>query len=160
MKYCANCKHLLDTELFCGGCDPVKKTKWEPKEGKIDCEHCKHADKDPEDEPCRECGIDGLSHFEPKEKEEEEMSESLIKDDDYVVKRKTKAQLMEELEQKNAEIAELKKELEKSASHEQYVEVGKSLREVIDGLVEGGLTEDQAMQFLIGVIPLASKFIR
>ena len=159
----------------------VKHTKWEPKDEEPDCEKCKHEDKDPEAEPCQECGIDGENYFEPKDaeklckncgvksiedqmmvcthcydhskwrpKEEKKMADS----------RKTKAQLMEELEQKNNEIAELKKELKKSESYEQCVEAGKALRETIDGLVEGGLTEEQAMQFLIGVAPMAFKLAR
>lgn len=66
--------------------------------------------------------------------------------------RKTKAQLMEELEQKNNEIAELKKELERSAQYDQYVNAGKEIREVIDGLMEGGLSENQAFDILRAVI--------
>lgn len=63
--------------------------------------------------------------------------------------RKTKAQLMEELEQKNTEIAALKKELERSENYELCVNAGKECRDAMDGLVAGGLTEEQAFQLVL-----------
>lgn len=71
--------------------------------------------------------------------------------------RKTKAQLMEELEQKNSEIAALKKELERSENYELFVSAGKEMRDAMDGLVAGGLTEDQAFQILLASAQLAAK---
>ena len=69
--------------------------------------------------------------------------------------RKTKAQLMEELEQKNSEIAALKKELERSENYELCVTAGKEMRDAMDGLVAGGLTEEQAFQVLLAGAQLA-----
>lgn len=125
------------------------------------CDNCKHSANFPCGNPCSGCiVVGGRLSWEPKNfgaacKEffEEHIGPATDEDNKEEKKmadnRKTKAQLMEELEQKNAEIAELKKELERSDQYDLCVDVGKQLRESIDGLVEGGLTEDQAWQAIM-----------
>lgn len=132
------------------GCDTCKYEMVPYDEGPP-CTKCCHLAGDQYDllwEPKTDCKL--------KNKEEKKMSETLIKDDS-VVKRKTKAQLMEELEQKNSEIAALKKELERSENYELFVAAGKEMRDAMDGLVAGGLTEEQAFQVLLAGAQLAAK---
>lgn len=125
---------------------------------KYDCSTCKHKQNS---FFCNNCKANDLWELHPdyekipEEKEKKKMSESLIKDDG-VVKRKTKAQLMEELEQKNSEIAALKKELERSENYELFVTAGKEMRDGMDGLVAGGLTEEQAFQILLAAAQLGA----
>lgn len=165
MKTCDNCKHSANFPCGnpCSGCIVVGgRLSWEPKNfgaackeffeehigpatgEEPDCEKCKHTDKGPEEEPCQECGIDGDNYFEPKE--EKKMDN-----------RKTKAQLMEELEQKNDEIAELKKELERSANYEQYLDAAKEMRSMVDAFVESGFTEEQSITIVAGLIGQATR---
>lgn len=145
---------------------------WEPKEKEEepDCEKCKHEDKGPEEEPCQECGIDGNNYFEPKDAEKlcKNCGVKSIEDQMMVCThcydhnkwrpkeekkmadtRKTKAQLMEELELKNAEIVELKKEMKRSEQYDLSVKAGMDLREAMDGLIDGGLTEEQAFAVIL-----------
>ena len=133
------------------------------------CGNCKFENHDSNDEPCVSCDgthIRTFTNWEPKEvRTGKEPSKSLIQDDYVVVKkeekkmdnRKTKAQLMEELEQKNSEIAALKKELERSENYELFVTAGKEMRDAMDGLVAGGLTEEQAFQFVLAGAQLAAR---
>ena len=161
-KHCGNCKfenHDSNDEpcVSCDGTHIRTFTNWEPKsEPEKRCINCKHVDEPYEKSPCRKCDVGDLNltdkevqhtNFELKEKEEKKMDN-----------RKTKAQLMEELEQKNAEIAELKKELERSEQYDQYVNTGKQIREMIDGFVEGGLSEDIAIKLVMGVVGEAAKW--
>lgn len=169
-KHCDTCKHygIGIVEEPCCRCDvtdfnsdePAEFTEWEPKSKSriIDdpCLGCLHDGKRADEEPCQECGIDGENYFEPilplpsnegAEKEDKKMAET----------RKTKAQLMEELEQKNAEIAELKKELERSANYEQYLDAAKETRSMVDAFVESGFTEEQAITIVTSMIGQATR---
>lgn len=152
IRGCSTCKYEKlnfdeDPCSDCCRCAPgdVSKLRWEPKEDPMSKVESMYS-------PSFGCfpnAVREVVDLNELNKEEKEMSESLIKDDDYIVKRKTKAQLMEELEQKKAEIKELKEALERSETYEQCVEAGKGVREMLDGLVAGGLTEDQAMQIFV-----------
>lgn len=153
MKTCDNCKHhgsgiveepccLCPASYKLGVVGQEDFTMWEPKNIGTACREFfeKHTEPATDDD----------------KKEDKKMSESLIKDDSVAVKRKTKAQLMEELEQKNTEIAALKKELERSENYELFVTAGKEMRDAMDGLVAGGLTEEQAFQVLLAGAQLAA----
>ena len=73
---------------------------------------------------------------EEKEKENEPM-------------KKTKAMLEEELEQKRAEIEELKKELVKVEKYKQYDDMAGEIKAIYDSFVNAGFNEDQAYEILI-----------
>lgn len=161
--------------------DDATYNNWEPKDEEPDCEKCKYEDKGPEEEPCQGCGIDGDNYFEPKISLRDEWCDECfygnLNDDHFPCRlcleggiykyfkskeekkmdnRKTKAQLMEELEQKNSEIAALKKELERSANYEQYLDAAKETRSMVDAFVESGFTEEQAITIVTGLIGQAA----
>ena len=139
------------------------------------CDNCKHHGSGIVEEPCCLCpasyklGVeqDDFTMWEPKnigtacreffEKHTEPATDDDKKEEKKMDNRKTKAQLMEELEQKNSEIAALKKELERSENYELFVTAGKEMRDAMDGLVAGGLTEEQAFQFLLAGAQLAAR---
>lgn len=75
----------------------------------------------------------------PEEKEEKE-NKSM---------KKTKAMLEEELEQKRAEIEELKKELVKVEKYKQYDDMAGEIKAIYDSFVNAGFNEDQAYEILI-----------
>ena len=74
----------------------------------------------------------------PEEKEKENKS-----------MKKTKAMLEEELEQKRAEIEELKKELVKVEKYKQYDDMSCEIKAIYDSFVNAGFNEDQAYEILI-----------
>ena len=126
---------------------------FEPKDAEKLCKNCGVKSIEDQMMVCTHC----YDHNKWRPNEDKKMSESLIKDDNYVVKRKTKAQLMEELERKNNEIAELKKELERSTNYEQYLDAAKEMRSMVDAFVESGFTEEQAIIIVAGVIGQATR---
>ena len=63
--------------------------------------------------------------------------------------KKTKAMLEEELEQKRAEIEELKKELVKVEKYKQYDDMAGEIKAIYDSFVNAGFNEDQAYEILI-----------
>lgn len=139
------------------------------------CRNCKYATSSSSKDPCHTCCIavdsDGnhieYSLWEPKNfgaacsalfnEHSEQATDKDKKEEKKMDNRKTKAQLMEELEQKNAEIAELKKELERSANYEQYLDAAKEMRSMVDAFVESGFTEEQAIAIVTGVIGQAAR---
>ena len=178
---CNTCCRTLDSNG-----NHISHSLWEPKDEEPDCEKCKYEDKGPEEEPCQECGIDGQNYFEPKEEKMRKDCDTCVhsdarssdepcrsccsctenifsnwepkeKEEKKMDNRKTKAQLMEELEQKNAEIAELKKELERSANYEQYLDAAKEMRSMVDAFMESGFTEEQAITIVTGLIGQATS---
>lgn len=62
--------------------------------------------------------------------------------------KKTKAMLEEELDQKRAEIEELKKELTKVDKYKQYDDMAGEVKAIYDSLVNAGFNEDQAFVLL------------
>ncbi len=74
----------------------------------------------------------------PEEKEKENKS-----------MKKTKAMLEEELEQKRAEIEELKKELVKVEKYKQYDDMAGEIKAIYDSFVNAGFNSDQAYEILI-----------
>lgn len=70
----------------------------------------------------------------PEEKEEKENKPM----------KKTKAMLEEELEQKRAEIEDLKKELEKAEKYKQYEDAAGELKAAYDSFVDAGFDKNQA----------------
>lgn len=74
----------------------------------------------------------------PEEKEKENKS-----------MKKTKAMLEEELEQKRAEIEELRKELVKVEKYKQYDDMAGEIKAIYDSFVNAGFNEDQAYEILI-----------
>lgn len=62
--------------------------------------------------------------------------------------KKTKAMLEEELDQKRAEIEELKKELVKAEKYKQYDDMAGELKAIYDSFVNAGFNEDQAFVLL------------
>lgn len=85
---------------------------------------------------CVECWGREMSEItEEKEKENKPM-------------KKTKAMLEEELEQKRAEIEDLKKELEKAEKYKQYDDMAGEVKAIYDSLVNAGFSEDQAFVLL------------
>lgn len=75
----------------------------------------------------------------PEEKEEKENKPM----------KKTKAMLEEELEQKRAEIEELKKELVNVEKYKQYDDMAGEIKAIYDSFVNAGFNEDQAYEILI-----------
>lgn len=66
--------------------------------------------------------------------------------------KKTKAMLEEELDQKRAEIEELKKELEKAEKYKQYDDAAGEMKAMYDSLVNAGFNEDQAFTILMTML--------
>ena len=62
--------------------------------------------------------------------------------------KKTKAMLEEELDQKRAEIEELKKELAKAEKYKQYDDMAGEVKAIYDSFVNAGFNEDQAFVLL------------
>ena len=117
------------------------------------CHSCKFGNLHDDEEPCCRCDVimyrgtaEIATHSNWQSKDENEMKVSAPET------KKTKAQLMEELEQKNAEIAELKKELERSANYEQYLDAAKEMRSMVDAFVESGFNEAQAFSFVVTMV--------
>lgn len=62
--------------------------------------------------------------------------------------KKTKAMLEEELDQKRAEIEDLKKELAKAEKYKQYDDMAGEVKAIYDSFVNAGFNEDQAFVLL------------
>lgn len=75
--------------------------------------------------------------------------------------RKTKAELLEELETKSTEIADLKKELKDLERYKQYEECADEIAAVKNAFVHAGFSNDQAFQLVIEFIrnaaPMANR---
>lgn len=65
-----------------------------------------------------------------------------------VTTKRTKEMLMNELEAKNAEIKELKKEIEKTKRYEQYEEAADEIAALRDSFVKAGFTKAEANDLL------------
>lgn len=104
------------------------------------CETCKYGTIPG---PCSECSyLNGDQYFflwEPKEKEEKKMDDGI---------KKTKRELLEEIEQKNAEIKALKEELNKTERYDIYLAGAKEVRGMVDAYIEAGFTEEQAFELI------------
>lgn len=66
--------------------------------------------------------------------------------------KKTKAMLEEELDQKRAEIEDLKKELEKAEKYKQYDDAAGEMKAMYDSFVNAGFNEDQAFTILMTML--------
>ena len=64
-----------------------------------------------------------------------------------VTTKRTKEMLLNELEAKNAEIKDLKKELEKAKRYEAYEEAAGELAALRDSFVNAGFTKAEANEF-------------
>lgn len=62
--------------------------------------------------------------------------------------RKTKEMLLNELEAKNAEIKDLKKELEKVERYKQYEETANEIAALRDSFINAGFTKAEANELL------------
>lgn len=74
--------------------------------------------------------------------------------------RKTKTELLEEIERKNDEIRELKKQVEKDERYAGYDDAAAEIKAVQDSFVKAGFSEDQAFAMinnLIGTISIPRK---
>lgn len=61
---------------------------------------------------------------------------------------KTKNELLEEIEQKNTEIAELNEEIKKFDKYKQYDKSADELRALFDSFVRTGFSDDRAFALL------------
>lgn len=66
--------------------------------------------------------------------------------------KKTKAMLEEELDQKRAEIEELKKELVKAEKYKRYDDAAGEMKAMHDSFVNAGFNEDQAFTILMTML--------
>lgn len=71
--------------------------------------------------------------------------------------KKTKAEILEELEVKNTEIATLKKELKDLERYKQYEDSADELAAMKNALVNSGFSDDQAFQLVIEFIKGAAQ---
>lgn len=70
---------------------------------------------------------------------------------------KTKNELLEEIEQKNTEIAELNEEIKKFDKYKQYDESADELRALFDSFVRTGFSDDQAFALLQTIMTMNSQ---
>lgn len=68
---------------------------------------------------------------------------------------KTKAMLFEEIQQKNDEIKDLKKDLARLEKYKQYEDSADEIRAIYNSYVNVGFSEDQAFQMLLRMIETA-----
>ena len=61
---------------------------------------------------------------------------------------KTKAMLLEEIEQKNQEIKNLKKEVKKLESYKAYEDMANMMRAMYQSYINAGFTDEQTMDLL------------
>ena len=66
--------------------------------------------------------------------------------------RRTKAELLNELESKQQEIKSLKEQLVRSENQELGVTTGRELNDMIEGLVDGGLSRQEALMALTSIL--------
>lgn len=71
---------------------------------------------------------------------------------------KTKNELLEEIEQKNTEIAELNEEIKKFDKYEQYDKSADELRALFDSFVRTGFPDDQAFALLQTIMTMNGGF--
>lgn len=64
---------------------------------------------------------------------------------------KTKAELLEEIKQKNSEIEKLENEIERLEKSSNYKENADELKAMYDSYVEAGFTEQQAFMFVYAI---------
>jgi uncharacterized protein YydD (DUF2326 family) len=65
---------------------------------------------------------------------------------------KTKAMLLEEIQQKNEEINELKKDLENLKKYEAYNEAASELKAMHDSFLAAGFNSEQAFKLVVELI--------
>lgn len=65
-----------------------------------------------------------------------------------MLERKTKAELMELIDQKNEEIVELKEEVNKLEKYKQYDDMADEVKAIHDSFIHAGFTENQAFILL------------
>ena len=73
---------------------------------------------------------------------------------------KTKSMLLEEIDARNAEIKELKKEIAKLERYEQYKETANEIAALRDSFINAGFTKDEANDLLKTALATALKPIR
>ena len=73
---------------------------------------------------------------------------------------KTKAELMQELDEIKAELAAKTKEIENLEKYKKYKEMGDEMKAIHNGLMDAGFTNEQAFEMLKTMIPLAAKMAR
>lgn len=69
---------------------------------------------------------------------------------------KTKNELLEEIEQKNGEIEELKADIEKLKKYRKYDEMADGVKAINDSFVRNGFTEQQAFELTRGAVTAAA----
>lgn len=74
--------------------------------------------------------------------------------------RKTKTELLEELEQKKEEIAELRKQVEKAERYKAYDDMAAEMKAMQDSFINAGFSEKQAYTMLMTLIGQASEFAK
>lgn len=74
--------------------------------------------------------------------------------------KKTKAELIEELEARKEEIKVLNTRIETFERYEKYEEMGDELKAVYDAYVHAGFSEDQAFQLLTESLKAASAMLK
>lgn len=72
--------------------------------------------------------------------------------------KKTKAMLLEEIEQKNEELKGLKKEIEKLEKYKQYEDMANELKAMYDSFVNSGFDETQAFKLMLKLFEVAPAF--
>lgn len=70
---------------------------------------------------------------------------------------KTKAELLEEIEQKNSEIEKLESEIERLEKSGKYKENADELKALHDGYIEAGFNENQAFMLVHTLLNNATK---
>lgn len=69
-----------------------------------------------------------------------------------MITRKTKAELMEEIEAKNSEIKDLKKEMAALERYKQYDEAANELKAMHDSFINAGFSRDEASRLMLKLI--------
>lgn len=108
------------------------------------CNNCKHVENDMFEEPCVDCF--GHSKFEPNEEKEKEKK---------TMDRRTKVQLLEAIEEKDAEIKDLKEEIKNLEKYEEYRKWANEVKVIHASMVDAGFTDWQAFELLKAMIPAA-----
>ena len=80
------------------------------------------------------------------------------------IKTKTKAELLEELDELKVELANKEKEIKDLERYKKYEEAADEMKAMHDAMMNSGFTNEQAFQMLMVMIPAAanmakSKFI-
>lgn len=74
-----------------------------------------------------------------------------------MAKAMTKAELLEEIEQKNSEIERLENEIKKLEQIDKYKESGEELKAMYDSYVQVGFSENQAFMLIHTLLNNATK---